>query len=90
MNTQINGRPASWPEDVLVKWRARWIATGDERQYEGTVSYCNYYTPRPYVDEYNRGSRKEGFVYVIGTAVADTVVAGGIPCMVSEPGERNV
>ena len=28
-------------------------------------SAAHYYQPRPYVDEYNRGSDKEGFTYVV-------------------------
>lgn len=63
LRTSINGKPAPWPEAVQAKWIAAtkdW-PVGDAVQ----VTDSNYFTPRPYVDEYNRGSRTEGFTYTI-------------------------
>ena len=30
-----------------------------------TCETANYYTPRPYVDTYNKGSNTSGFVYIV-------------------------
>jgi len=85
MITSINGQLSTWPQDILDKWIAEWTKTGDKRKYLTTVSRCNYFTPRPYVDEYNRGDTKEGFVYVVDRQVVMAVVKGGVPWIVSHP-----
>jgi hypothetical protein len=65
VKTSINGKPAEWSPEVWALWAEMMVAKEPER-----VEKANYYTPRPYVDEYNRGSDKKGFVYVIGRMVA--------------------
>ena len=49
--------PATWElwfENVMPKFK------GDEY-----CSLANHYTPRPYRNEYDRGSNTEGFVYTV-------------------------
>lgn len=53
-----------------VPWDARIQSLWDEKIVplfaEGeTCSHANYFAPRPYVDEYNRGSNREGFTYTV-------------------------
>lgn len=60
MNTQINGKVAPWTPEIQAKWEAS--AKG---RPEGRITQANYFTPRPYVDEYNAGSSVEGFTYTI-------------------------
>lgn len=59
MRTTINGQPADWPESVREIWDAFDLP-------EDEVIAANWYTARPAVDEYNRGSKKEGFTYSRG------------------------
>ena len=62
MNTKINGKPDVWTDDILRLWHTHVcpkFAPGE------TCSEANYFTPRPYVDEWNRGSNKAGFVYTV-------------------------
>lgn len=58
MKTSINGREAEWSEEI----RDRWDSTELNRA-EGVITSANWYTARPYQDEYSTGSTKEGFVY---------------------------
>jgi hypothetical protein len=60
--TTVNGRPAAWGEDISKLWLAKVAVKFDEGE---TCSTANYYTPRPWQNEYDRGSDKEGFVYVV-------------------------
>lgn len=64
MTTSINGTPADWPPEVWTKWHTA-ADCADPKFYVGEVTTANYFTPRPYVDQYNRGDRKEGFTYTI-------------------------
>ncbi len=66
----VNGKPAAWTPEIIAKWNG--VVDG---RPEGRVISANYYTPRPYVDEWNRGSSTEGFVYTIGRRVYDVLVA---------------
>ena len=60
MKTLINGKDAEWTPEI----RAEWDAAMAERP--PAVFVCaNYYTPRPYRNEYDRGWSDRGFVYVI-------------------------
>lgn len=63
MKTQINGKDADWSLMVRAKWDEA-AASIPPRDGE-VVTQCNYFTPRPFKDEYNRGSREEGFTYTI-------------------------
>lgn len=59
MTTMINGEPALWPEHILALWRDKTSAG-----FAGVEVICaNYFQPRPYVDQYNRGSKKAGFTF---------------------------
>lgn len=60
--TMVNGKEATWTETTLKSWRlhvAPRFAKGE------TCTDANAFFPRPYVDEYNRGSSKSGFVYTV-------------------------
>lgn len=65
MVTSINGKPADWAEEIYKLWYT--VAEGaDPKMFSfDRVERANYYTPRPAVDEYNRGSEYEGFTYTI-------------------------
>lgn len=65
--TLINGKPAIWNDDVRKLW-ALVVAARFEGETRDVIN-ANYFTPRPYVDEYNRGSEKSGFTYTVGSAV---------------------
>lgn len=62
MQTTVNGKPGEWDAATWKLWKTR-VAPGFLP--EESCSTANYYTPRPYVDEYNRGSDKEGFVFIV-------------------------
>lgn len=59
MTTLVNGQPAEWTLEIRAKWDAVMLGVEDPTP----VSGANYFTPRPYVDQYNRGSRTTGFTY---------------------------
>ena len=67
MLTQIRGRQSEWTDDIWKEWNTRVQPRLDER--EVTARWANYYTPRPAVDEYNRGSDHYGFTYTVGREV---------------------
>lgn len=59
--TLINGKPAVWGPEL-------WRLFGQHVDHRGyIVTHANYYEPRPYVDQYNRGSAERGFVYTLQT-----------------------
>jgi len=65
MKTTINGRldeVGTWTPEITDEWSKRVspLLKGNE-----WCSHANYYTPRPYVDEYNTGSDHYGFLYVM-------------------------
>jgi hypothetical protein len=67
MQTTINGQPAAWPATITGLWHTRVVPHLDpERPAPDTA---NFFEPRPWVDEYNRGSRMTGFVYTVGRDV---------------------
>lgn len=59
--TSINGKPAAWSPEILALWQAKLAG----KDWSRPVTHANYFTPRPAVDEYNRGSDREGFVYTL-------------------------
>ena len=59
---QVNGKPSDWTPEIQAKWD-HFVKTS-ELDFTG-LNQVNYFTPRPYVDQYNRGSREEGFTYTI-------------------------
>lgn len=59
----VNGNfDADWFE---MTWKLWWDNVSHRFEIGEWCSSANYFTPRPYQDEYNRGSDKEGFVYVV-------------------------
>ena len=68
MKTSINGTPATWPAAIWRLWNTHADAC-DPKLTVLTVVAANYFTPRPYVDEYNRGSGEEGFVYTVSRPI---------------------
>jgi len=62
MKTSINGKAAEWPDEVKAKWDT---IISDPGCPNGKVTNANYFMPRPYRNEYDRGSEDEGFVYTI-------------------------
>lgn len=60
MERLVNGKPGEWPERVERLWKEK-VLFGDGE----TCERANWFTPRPFVDEYNQGSKTEGFVYTV-------------------------
>mgnify|MGYP001597956752 CR=1 FL=1 len=67
MHTSINGQPAEWTEAIWRLWYT-FVDQGDPQLYDdpGLPSRANYFTARPYQDEWDQGDRKEGFTFVVG------------------------
>jgi len=64
MRTSINGKRKEWPQEVKDMWRQA-QETMDADVRELPISAANYFTPRPYVDQYNRGDPRHGFTYTV-------------------------
>ena len=62
MKTSINGVSTKWTEAIWRKWIK--VKSGPNMP-EGEVTHCNYFTPKPWRNEYDRGRSEEGFVYTI-------------------------
>jgi hypothetical protein len=59
----VNGDSgADWPQSVWALWEKNVSPKFEKGEW---CSTANYYTPRPHRNEYDRGSDKEGFVYVV-------------------------
>jgi len=84
MITMINGQPAEWTIDIWQLWYTH-VDIADPKLYDthGQVKHANYFTSRPYKDQYDRGDRKEGFTFTCGRRVYQHVISGGIPFIVS-------
>lgn len=54
MRKTINGQPAEWTPEI----EAAWLSVGVPH-----AASSNWFTARPYQDQYSRGSEREGFVY---------------------------
>lgn len=51
-----------WTEEIWAKWK--WVEqTFDGVDWSSVDDSANYFYPRPFVDEWNRESPYEGFVY---------------------------
>lgn len=61
LTTTINTKEAEWTGHIWSLWHAAFA--GADHDPDLAVS-ANYFTPRPYRNEYDRGSDREGFVYV--------------------------
>lgn len=75
MITSINGNEHPWPPEIEQLWHTH-VDQADPKFLNTTITRANYFTPRPYVDEYNQGSNKAGFTYVVhttGSAGVDSV-----------------
>jgi hypothetical protein len=62
MKTAVNGRQATWTKDLADLF---WKHVGGRMKPGERITWANRFTPRPYRDEWNRGSPYEGFVYVV-------------------------
>ena len=54
-----------WTQEIEAKWQA--VVENLNRQYPGIDidwGSVSYFTPRPWRNEYDRGSVEEGFTYV--------------------------
>jgi hypothetical protein len=89
MRTTINGAEADWNEAIWQLWHTHVDLADPKHSDAGArITDANYFTPRPYVDEYNRGDTKEGFTVTVGRAVHMVVISGGVPWRVSRPPRR--
>lgn len=68
MKTQINGKDAPWTPEIWALWHT-FIDDADPQYLAVPIWQANYYTPRAYQDEYDRGSLAHGFTYTMGRAV---------------------
>ena len=61
MKTSINGKEAVWNDSIkaLFEKHVPKLSSGQ------SISNANYFTSRPYLDEYNLGSDKAGFSYTL-------------------------
>lgn len=62
MKKTINSKPAQWTGVIEALWKAT-----EKGRTEGTVWLANFHTVRPYRNEYDRGTTREGFVYIVCT-----------------------
>jgi len=60
VTTSINGKPATWTPEILEAWTKALQGIDDP----APVTSANYFTPRPYRNEYDRGSDEYGFTYI--------------------------
>ena len=70
MTTSINGTPAEWTQEIWQLWYTH-VERADPKLYDshGLPHSANYFTPRPWKDQYDRGDRKEGFTFIVGRRV---------------------
>ena len=80
MRTMVNGKNADWTPEIFAKWHT-FADRADPKFFAGEVLDANYFTPRPYQDEYSRGSREEGFTFTVrsksamyGPSVHQTII----------------
>jgi hypothetical protein len=64
MQTTVNGKETDWTPEIWQKWYT-FADMADPKLSRGTVRHANYFTPRPYRNEYDRGSGEEGFVFTL-------------------------
>ena len=76
MRVTMNGKPCElldWPSTVVSRFATLCCDLLEEDKIAGRlprrIRSVNYFTARPFVDEYNRGSGKAGFTFVIGRDV---------------------
>ena len=59
--TMINGKAAEWTPEIKARWESF-------QRTPGEIVAANWFTARPHVDQYNRGSEEEGFTYTLKPA----------------------
>lgn len=64
MKKQANGKEADWTPEIQALFDHMIESHGGLQEGE-SIEQANYFTPRPYVDEYNRGSHLWGFIYTL-------------------------
>ena len=84
METMINGQPATWTREIWEQWYTH-VERADPKLYDthGLPRSANYFTPRPWQDEYDRGDKKEGFSFICGRQVCQVVTNGYLPWTVA-------
>lgn len=60
--TMVMGEDAPWDDEIKKLWNARVAPLFKEGE---TCSCAGFFRPRPWVDEYNRGSPYFGFTYTV-------------------------
>lgn len=73
MKTSVNGQPAPWTPEIAAKFDTALRSTDDSRP----VVNANYFTPRPWSNEYDQGSDTEGFTYVRDRDVFQVIIKRG-------------
>ncbi len=62
MQTTFNANPASWLPEVEALWKSMVLDNaGKGEEYVA----ANFFTARPWRNEYDRGSPNEGFVFTV-------------------------
>ena len=72
MKESVNGARQTWTDEIRAKWVKAWRGHEDDM---ALVTSANYFTPRPFRNEYDRGSRDEGFVYTLEQKVGRILLA---------------
>lgn len=69
MTTTINGgtrgrgEPMHWSADIYALWQTMVLDVMTPEERAIPITHANYFTPRPAVDCYNRGSDTYGFTW---------------------------
>lgn len=71
MRTTIDGTPAVWPLEVHLKFQEY---INSKMKADERIINANFFTPRPAVDEYNRGSSYSGFVFTVNPGLRVCIV----------------
>lgn len=88
MNTSVNGKRCEWSAEIWAKWRKVEKDIPLCGQRVPRVTDANYFTPRPFRSEWDRGDLKEGFTYADNfRRVLQVCINGFAPWMVEEPGK---
>lgn len=71
MKTLVQGKEEKWTPEIHAKWKKAMSIFPDRDD----VSESNYFTPRPYNNEYDTGSKEEGFTYVLKRNVCQVIIS---------------
>jgi len=72
MITSINGVKKNWNSEIKELWEF-WALPKINKKEEVKIISANYFTPRPYLDQYNLSTDKEGFVFTVKTITGYSV-----------------